>query len=537
MQVGKSSLAILGVAFLLLRLPMAAHLWAGEAQLSWQTPTTNEDGTPATDLASVRIHYGTQSRGTTIDPTVFQYQQTITIAASQTTRTVTGLTDGVRYYFSVTALDSSGNQSKYSNEVSKIITGGTPSTLLSANFNTGANGFVYIDDTFSNTSRPAYASGAVSAGSLRVTLGGIDDTDITNGMSGGWRRSFTVGGSAVASVTLSFRYNLTQAATYETDEYSDVRATVGTVQLGASGQTYVARITGDGNGGTARSTGWQTFTATRQLAPGTYALTLGGYNNKKTLRDETTTILIDDVLVTQNATSQQVAQSSLSAASSQEFLQPLATAVQPVQTRPLPADAQRHSLSTAPRTPETRGRALAAPPASRMHTVAPVEAPREMWLEAEMGRLTTPMEVGTDSAEIDQYIWVPEGTENALESSPTAGAAQYTLTINAPGFYVIWGRLQPGAQGTGSFFLTLNNEPALVWEFSDSAPGDGDATEPVDRADRMPGAWQWQQAFQNATPVIFLEVGVHTLTLQHRQAGIKLDRLLLTSDLDFVPQD
>ena len=64
-------------------------------------------------------------------------------------------------------------------------------TLLSADFNSDANGFTYQDDAF-GTSQPNYASGTRvtsggygSTGGLQVTLGGVDANAIT-GMSGGW---------------------------------------------------------------------------------------------------------------------------------------------------------------------------------------------------------------------------------------------------------------------------------------------------------------------------------------------------------------
>ena len=67
------------------------------------------------DLAGYYIYHGTASRsyGAPMD------------AGVATTYTVTGLTDGVTYYFGVTARDVAGNESSYSNEVSKTI-GGSP---------------------------------------------------------------------------------------------------------------------------------------------------------------------------------------------------------------------------------------------------------------------------------------------------------------------------------------------------------------------------------------------------------------------------
>ena len=63
---------------------------------------------------------------------------------------------------------------------------------------------------------------------------------------------------------------------------------------------YVAQITGDGNGGSSIATAWHRFHIDLgTLAAGTHTLIIGGYNNKKTFNDESTAILIDDVIVRQ----------------------------------------------------------------------------------------------------------------------------------------------------------------------------------------------------------------------------------------------
>jgi chitodextrinase len=78
------------------------------AALAWDPVT-------ATNLSGYRIYYGTapgtyiQARGQGIS------------VGNVTTFTVTGLTIGTRYYFAVTAFDTSNNESGYSNEVFKDI--------------------------------------------------------------------------------------------------------------------------------------------------------------------------------------------------------------------------------------------------------------------------------------------------------------------------------------------------------------------------------------------------------------------------------
>jgi hypothetical protein len=82
----------------------------GSATLAWNAPVTNTDGTPLTDLAGHKIYYGTSSGN---------YTSVIDVG-NVTTYTVTNLSPGA-YYFAVTSYDTSGIESTYSNEASKII--------------------------------------------------------------------------------------------------------------------------------------------------------------------------------------------------------------------------------------------------------------------------------------------------------------------------------------------------------------------------------------------------------------------------------
>jgi hypothetical protein len=76
----------------------------GTAILEW-------DAVGASNLAGYRIHYGTASGS---------YPQAIE-AGTSTTYTLDNLGSGTRYYFVVTAVDTSGQESGYSNEVFKDI--------------------------------------------------------------------------------------------------------------------------------------------------------------------------------------------------------------------------------------------------------------------------------------------------------------------------------------------------------------------------------------------------------------------------------
>jgi Putative Ig domain len=80
--------------------------------LSWQAPSENADGTPLTDLKGFKVHYGSASR---------IYSATIDVPnGGLTTYVVDNLTAG-KYYFAVTAYNSSGEESSLSPEIAQQV--------------------------------------------------------------------------------------------------------------------------------------------------------------------------------------------------------------------------------------------------------------------------------------------------------------------------------------------------------------------------------------------------------------------------------
>jgi hypothetical protein len=82
---------------------------ANSATLAWDPPATG------TNLAGYRMYYGTVP-GTYLQP----FGQGLSVG-NITTYTLMGLSHGTRYYFAVTAFDTMGNESVYSNETFKDI--------------------------------------------------------------------------------------------------------------------------------------------------------------------------------------------------------------------------------------------------------------------------------------------------------------------------------------------------------------------------------------------------------------------------------
>jgi hypothetical protein len=90
----------------------SAPLLTSTATLTWNPPALNEDGSVLADLAAFKVYWGT-SPGT--------YSQSTKISsATARTYTVGGLTKGT-WYFVVTALNSRGVESPYSNVWSKTV--------------------------------------------------------------------------------------------------------------------------------------------------------------------------------------------------------------------------------------------------------------------------------------------------------------------------------------------------------------------------------------------------------------------------------
>ncbi len=196
-----------------------------------------------------------------------------------------------------------------SSSVAGAIAADPPSTnatpILQASFDLDEEGFLYQDDCFRSTSEPDYATGNWiaeengSGGALEVTLGGIDEAAI-QGLSGGWTKTFTL--AEASEVTLYLRMDLLLTFDYERDEYGQALVSVDGVLHGQAPYDYASYLIGDGNEGPAVNTGWKTYRMhLGLLAAGDHVLCLGGFNNQKTASTEITRVLIDDVLLSEEA--------------------------------------------------------------------------------------------------------------------------------------------------------------------------------------------------------------------------------------------
>ena len=265
--------------------------------------TVTLDGTRSTDAEDgIASYHWSQIDG----PSVTLSDQNSVVATFTPTETDQY---GSNLNFRLTLTDFGGLQSTADCSVYITPENEPETVILGTHFDHYNDGFSYVDDAFRNTSQTGYADGAwttsggFTGGALQITLGGIDKANIL-AMSGGWQRDFAL--SIPTEVVLSFRYNLIQTPDYEYDELSQILVSVDHILYGEAPNDYVVQIQGNGNGGSSENTGWHLFEVNLGiLEAGDHTLIIGAYNNKKTYYNESTEVLIDDVLVKSFAVSNQ----------------------------------------------------------------------------------------------------------------------------------------------------------------------------------------------------------------------------------------
>ena len=95
----------LTLTFILIAVPA----FAASVSLTWTAPTTNEDGSPLTDLAGYRLYWGNSS-GT--------YVSTVDVGNVTVFVLDLGNVESETVYINATAYDLSGNESVYNGEIS-----------------------------------------------------------------------------------------------------------------------------------------------------------------------------------------------------------------------------------------------------------------------------------------------------------------------------------------------------------------------------------------------------------------------------------
>jgi hypothetical protein len=136
-------------------------------------------------------------------------------------------------------------------------------------------------------------------------------------------------------------------------------------------------------------------------------------------------------------------------------------------------------------------------------------------LEAEKGILTAPMAVRSDIlASQGKYVAVPAGTGNNLNDATKGGPGEVRFAINIPqeGTYALWARTIASNDESNSFYVTRNGTLVKEWDVPAST------------------SWKW-----NKVANLSLASGNVNIAFRQREAGTKVDLIVLTSDLSIIP--
>ncbi|UCE05707.1 MAG: hypothetical protein JSW07_19270, partial [bacterium] len=152
-------------------------------------------------------------------------------------------------------------------------------------------------------------------------------------------------------------------------------------------------------------------------------------------------------------------------------------------------------------------------------TIEPPEAKNYFEYQAENGHITHPMQImnHNTTASNGKYVEVPEEYPDDSNAKVV-----FTFTVAEEADFVIWGRVKSGDYLHDSFKVIMDEQPDIVWHISGNYN------------------WTWDQVYEynGDDPVIFhLTAGTHTLDIKNREWGSKLDKVIITSDLSFIPEN
>ena len=97
--------------------------------------------------------------------------------------------------------------------------------------------------------------------------------------------------------------------------------------------------------------------------------------------------------------------------------------------------------------------------------------------------------------------------------------AEYSINFTTPGAYTVWLRGYPTNAAGDSVYVGMGDDIVAVTGFA-------------------PGAWQWANISLSGTGAVTVPVeasGLYTVSLWMREDGLRIDRLLLTTDTNYIP--
>ena len=173
--------------------------------------------------------------------------------------------------------------------------------------------------------------------------------------------------------------------------------------------------------------------------------------------------------------------------------------------------------------PPTSTRTRTATPQPGTPTPTPSPTPVVMRMEAEGGTIVSPMQ---DSDDVKAFGGVFVQSDNA-----THGTATFHIAVPAQANYVVWCRVKATDNLHDSFFVSMDGGTEDIFDAAQGSWGPD---------------WQWSRVNGRGSsgvplsidPRVFhLGTGSHTLKVRVRNADTPLDRVIITSDMAYVPTE
>jgi len=194
-------------------------------------------------------------------------------------------------------LQDAGEATMYFNELTEGILDTNPcigeSIVMDEGFNNSLGTFSYVSGIFTSPNS-TYESASLNASNVTMQVGGVNNNNINN-LSLGVISTFEK--SIEGTTTVNINYVLSIAAAYESNEYAEVRVEIDGAIINYNGNPYLYRI----GGNDPTSSGAQEVTLTiPDLAVGAHTIEIGVYNNRKTYNDEISTLLLDNLRISES---------------------------------------------------------------------------------------------------------------------------------------------------------------------------------------------------------------------------------------------
>jgi len=149
---------------------------------------------------------------------------------------------------------------------------------------------------------------------------------------------------------------------------------------------------------------------------------------------------------------------------------------------------------------------------------APSSARVTLTLEAYTASLTGFMAYGSEGGmEEDSYFYVPSGYGNNYMIPPSS-AASFTVDFNEKDNYVIWAKVKSPTPSNQSSYVYNGKGKWFVWDAG------------------VHESWTWVQVSNAGAAILFpFEIGVNEFKIAWLQDNVKVEKLIITNDLSFVP--